>query len=111
MQTSESEYGKDNVEEMTSDKANDDIEHVIHDREGEVDTPTVSMSFSNMNEVHAYMTKYACSKGFGIVKFHNTKDDEGQIKRQTYACNCAGVRKQTIRKGRGNDQSLECVAQ
>jgi len=77
----------------TNDKANEDIEHIIHDKEEVVDTPTVGMSFSTLNEVHAYITRYACSKGFGIVKFHNTKDDEGQIKRQTYACNRAGIRK------------------
>jgi len=39
------------------------------------------------------MQKYAYSKGFGVVKYHNTKDDEGNLKRQIYACSRAGTRK------------------
>ena len=83
----------EDMSSVTNDEANRDIERTIPKGLEEVDALVVDISFSTINEMHAYMQKYAYSKGFGVVKYHNTKDDHEHLKRQTYAYNRAGTRK------------------
>ena len=75
------------------DEVNKDIEHTIPEDDEEIDAPAVGMSFSTINEMHEHMRKYAHSKGFGVVKYHNTKGDERNLKCQTNPCNHVGTRK------------------
>ena len=95
MESSGSEHEKYSIEEMSSganDEVNKHIELTIPENGEEVDAPVVGMSFSTMNEMHEHMWKYSYSKGFGVVKYHNTKNDVGNVKCQTYTCNRAGTR-------------------
>ena len=69
MESLGSKHEKYSTEEMssgTNDEVKQETRHTIHAEDEEVDAPAIGISFSAMNEMHAYMQKYAYSKVLGL---------------------------------------------